>query len=134
MINKYPKLGKYILDSLSIGMYNHPLMLLREYVQNCTDAIDQAIKSGELEKSESKIEISINGGNNSLSISDNGTGIFLDKAWNILHDIGKSEKKLSENRGFRGIGRLGGLGYCKILRFITKKRYENKYSISTWHC
>ncbi|GAH39577.1 unnamed protein product, partial [marine sediment metagenome] len=33
-------MGKYVLDSLSFGMYNHPFMILREYIQNSVDAID----------------------------------------------------------------------------------------------
>ncbi len=38
-------IGKHILDTLSIGMYNNPLMLFREYIQNSVDSIDQLNKS-----------------------------------------------------------------------------------------
>jgi len=134
MRNNRPRVGKYILDSLSTGMYNHPLMLIREYIQNSTDAIDSLLRTDGFNKRKSKIEIKIDPKTNSFTISDNGTGIKSEKAWSTLHDIGKSEKSISHNRGFRGIGRLGGLGYCQILRFITKAIGEKKYTVSTWDC
>jgi molecular chaperone HtpG len=38
------------------------------------------------------------------------------------------------SRGFRGIGRLGGLGYCDELSFTTKARGERTTSTSVWDC
>lgn len=134
MKKQNPNLGKYILDSLSIGMYNRPFLVLREYIQNSTDAIDELAKKDDFKASKSKIDIQIDGRTKSLTIKDNGIGVPANKAWHILHDIGKSIKKLTKNRGFRGIGRLGGLGYCKELQFITKARGENIYSLSIWDC
>jgi len=131
MKKQNPNLGKYILDSLSIGMYNRPFLVLREYIQNSTDAIDELTKKDDLKASKSKIDIQIDGRTKSLTIKDNGIGVPANKAWHILHDIGKSIKKLTNNRGFRG---LGGLGYCKELQFITKARGENIYSLSIWDC
>ena len=40
MQNNEVKIGKFILDSLAIGMYNDPLMVIREYIQNSVDSID----------------------------------------------------------------------------------------------
>jgi len=37
---KKPLIGKFLLNSISIGMYNDPLMVLREYIQNSVDSID----------------------------------------------------------------------------------------------
>jgi molecular chaperone HtpG len=134
MESRDPVIGKYILDSLSIGMYNHPLMLMREYVQNSTDAIDELVKERVITSDKAEINIKIDGLRRCLSISDNGSGVSYGKAWNILHDIGNSKKKYEESRGFRGIGRLGGLGYCKILQFKTKAFKDDKFSSSTWDC
>ena len=134
MRNKEPRIGKFILDSLSVGMYNHPLMLIREYIQNSTDAIDESLRKGDVNKGKSKIEINIDGKARCLEIIDNGVGVSTDKAWNTLHDIGKSEKNASDNRGFRGIGRLGGLGYCEDLQFVTKAKGEKIYSVTNWKC
>jgi len=129
-----PKVGKYILDSLSIGMYSHPLMLIREYIQNSTDAIDEAIRNGFLSIDQARIDIKIDGKNRNLTIKDNGAGISFRNAWNILLDLGNSTKRINENRGFRGIGRLGGLGYCDVLKFVTKATNEDMLSINTWNC
>lgn len=134
MTNKKPRIGKYILDTLSIGMYNHPLMLIREYIQNSTDSIDELAKTGAFNTEDSKIEIIIDGRTKTIVICDSGFGVPTEKAWNALHDIGKSEKKYSGNRGFRGIGRLGGIGYCEDLQFITKAKGESIYTINTWRC
>ncbi len=128
-----PIVGKYILDTLSIGMYNNPLMLIREYIQNSVDALDDFKKKiGHLEAP--KIDIRIDGRNRSVRVVDNGTGLMTSTAKNALHDIGRSLKKLSFDRGFRGIGRLGGLGYCQTLTFTTKAKGEQSCSVSKWDC
>ena len=127
-------IGKHILDTLSIGMYNNPLMLFREYIQNGVDAIDQLARSRKGYVKNSRIEININGRAHSITIQDNATGIKAKDALRKLHDIGRSSKKAKTNRGFRGIGRLGGLGYCEELRFITKAKNESIYSVSKWNC
>ena len=122
--------GKYVLDSLSAGMYSHPLMCLREYIQNSADSIDY---SPSLPDSAS-IDVVIDGRKRSLSIHDDGVGVPHDKARNTLLNVGCSEKDPAFNRGFRGIGRLGGLGYCDELRFITKSQGEDMASVCTWDC
>lgn len=124
------RFGKYILDSLSIGMYSHSLMSLREYIQNSVDAIDCL----EIDKEGAAIQITADGRKKSLAIFDNGVGIPSALAKNTLLNIGCSEKDPLHNRGFRGIGRLGGLGYCDELRFSTKARNEAVVSICTWNC
>ncbi|MHA1289623.1 MAG: ATP-binding protein [Candidatus Thorarchaeota archaeon] len=122
--------GKYILESLSVGMYSHPLMSLREYVQNSADSIDclPDAQHGTL------IEIAVDGRKRSVTIHDNGAGISSSKAKSTLLNIGCSEKTPTLNRGFRGVGRLGGLSYCDELRFVTKSRGEDAISICTWDC
>jgi len=120
--------GKYILDSLSIGMYSDPLMALREYVQNSTDSIDLLPKG----TPQSVVEITVDGRNRSLEISDDGVGIPQHKVESTLLNIGASEKDPINSRGFRGIGRLGGLGYCDTLVFITKSKGEKAYTTCIW--
>jgi len=134
MNEKLPKVGKYVLDTLSIGMYNSPLMLIREYIQNSTDAIDELEKHEGKESCESKIEINIDGRTRALKILDNGIGVPAKDASNILLNIGESNKDSVHNRGFRGIGRLGGVGYCNKLKFKTKYIGEKKYSVCGWDC
>ena len=134
MLPDKPVVGKYILDSLSIGMYNHPLMLIREYIQNSTDAIDEYRRDFRPSSYRPRIEITISGRTRAMTIRDNGAGVPGKQAWKLLHDLGNSRKKLNQNRGFRGIGRLGGLGYCDQLSFRTKYDNESLITISTWDC
>ena len=122
--------GKYILDSLSVGMYSHPLMSLREYVQNSADAVDCLPDC----QHSAPIEIAVDGRKRSLTIHDNGIGVPLSKAKSTLLNIGCSEKDPTLNRGFRGIGRLGGLAYCDELKFVTKSQGEGIVSECTWDC
>lgn len=86
-------IGKHILDSLSIGMYNNPLMLFREYIQNSVDAIDQPTKKRKHKTNDSRVEIIIDGKTRSITIQDNAIGITAKNALSTLHDIGKSSKK-----------------------------------------
>jgi molecular chaperone HtpG len=129
-----PRVGKFILDTISIGMYNDPLMVLREYIQNSTDAIDDLRRSDYWNGQTDKIDIFIDGVSRSLKIVDKGIGISSRKADSVLHNLGESIKKAHLYRGFRGIGRFGGLGYCEELKFITKFTGEKIYSTSKWDC
>lgn len=122
-------IGKFTLESLTNGMYSSPLDLYREYVQNSVDSIDDAINKKIIKREEAQIEIRINEDEKSIFIIDNGLGISFEKASKVLLDIGNSEKERTSNRGFRGIGRLSGLGYCKRLCFITSYLGERKKTI-----
>lgn len=124
-------IGKYVLDSISFGMYDSPFMAIREYVQNSTDAIDEyRNRLSSFAEWNGKILIEIDGQKKSIQITDNGIGISQYRAWHVLHDLGKSNKKRSKSRGFRGIGRLGGLGYCNELKFVTKAENEDLVTTS----
>ena len=112
-----PVFGKNVIETLSEGMYDNPLFLFREYVQNSADAIDSAISIGILSKHEAQININIDIDKREIVFHDNGIGIPHAKVNSLLANIGDSEKDRLINKGFRGIGRLGGLGYCKIVRF-----------------
>lgn len=118
-------IGKYTLESITNGLYASPLDMYREYIQNSVDAIDNAIQYEILSSSEAKIEIRLDSNDRNISIRDNGSGIPVKKAINTLIDIGNSKKTRVESRGFRGIGRLSGLGYCDKLIFTTSSFGEN---------
>lgn len=121
--------GKYTLESLTNGMYSSPMDLYREYIQNAVDSIDDAVRSGLVEKRATRIDITINTDNSTISIRDNGGGINVDNAARLLVDIGNSKKSRATSRGFRGIGRLAGLGYCESLSFVTSASGEVEKSI-----
>ncbi|HIW57107.1 MAG TPA: ATP-binding protein [Firmicutes bacterium] len=121
--------GKNILDNLTTGMYSDSKVIYREYIQNACDQIDAAIKLSVLSDGEGYIDIFIDTKKRYISIKDNATGV---KAENFIEDVGdiaNSNKEIGRNKGFRGIGRLCGLAYCKILKFSTSYLGENIKSI-----
>ena len=76
MLNDHnPIFGKNVLETLSEGMYDNPLFLFREYVQNAADAIDAAEKNSILEKDAGAIVVTIDSEKRFICFEDNGTGI-----------------------------------------------------------
>ena len=125
-----PHIGKNVIETLTLGMYENSLFIYREYVQNAADQIDVAVEEGILDKkSDGQINISIDKENKSISIEDNATGIKSNEVLKFLGDIANSQKDRTKRKGFRGIGRLGGLGYCQTLIFETSYRGEATKSI-----
>ena len=115
-----PKIGKTVLETLTSGMYDDARFIFREYIQNAADQIDQAVELNVLkEKSEGKIEITIDTDKKQIIIYDNATGISEKEVLRFLGDVANSQKDSAKQKGFRGIGRLGGLGYCDRLIFET---------------
>lgn len=132
MSNTNPQIGKDVIESLTLGMYEDCRFIYREYVQNAADAVDKAVKLTILDKGSEEIHIKIDAENRHISILDNATGIPYENVVSILRHIAHSTKKRGEDKGFRGIGRLGGLGYCSKLKFETSYLGEDKKSIMTW--
>lgn len=116
--------GKYTLESLTNGMYASPLDMYREYIQNAVDSFDMALNTKRVSIDKMRIDIDIDLKKKTISIKDNGCGIPEKDAVAMLLDIGNSQKSRSDFRGFRGIGRLAGLGYCNNLIFKTS--YEDE--------
>lgn len=123
-------IGKDVIESLTIGMYDDSRFIYREYIQNAADQIDKARQQGLVEEGE--IHIVIDADKNLISIEDDATGIEEKKVVEILKNIAQSTKKRGIDKGFRGIGRLGGLGYCEKLIFETSYKGEAVKSIMTW--
>jgi molecular chaperone HtpG len=120
-----PTIGKTVLETLTSGMYDDARFIFREYIQNAVDQIDQAVQLGILtSKSDGKVEIEIDVEQKRIVIIDNATGIPQKDALQFLGDVANSQKDSTKQRGFRGIGRLGGLGYCDKLIFETSYKDE----------
>lgn len=126
------KIGKNILENLTSGMYTDSKFIYREYVQNSADAIDLAIQQNIVDKQNAKILININPQLRIITIEDNATGISQVDAVSLLGNVADSMKDKNINKGFRGIGRLGGLAYCKKLVFETSAYGEDIKTIMTW--
>lgn len=116
--------GKNILDNLTTGMYSDSKVIYREYIQNACDQIDLAMKMGILAPDEGCVDILIDDKKRYISIRDNATGVKHDLFAADLGDIANSNKEIGKNKGFRGIGRLCGLAYCKMLKFTTSYKGE----------
>src|ERR1043166_4604234 len=107
-IDKHPVIGRQLFDVITSGMYDNPLMIFREYVQNSVDSIDIGIQCDFLTVDNAQIQINLYGFDRTITISDNGPGLPNDSAHTILRSLGCSPKEGTSQRGFRGIGRLGG--------------------------
>jgi hypothetical protein len=126
------KAGMYLLETLTSGMYNEPLTIYREYIQNAVDSID--LKKEKKKRFQGKINIRIDPFERKITISDNGLGIPENNFDSILNSIGSSMKTKEGLRGFRGIGRLGGIGFCDKLVFVAKAEGETVESVQEWDC
>ena len=122
--------GKEMLRLVTTAMYDSPLVVYREYVQNSVDAFDSSTNG--FAKDSAEIHINIDRAKRCVTVRDNGPGVTARKFSRRMKSIGWSEKTGSRLRGIWGIGRLSGLAYCKHLVFRTKAHGENKVSRIDW--
>lgn len=126
-------IGKTVIETLTSGMYENALFVYREYIQNAADQIDKAVEMGFFDsRRDGKIYITVSPAEKKIVIEDNATGIDAELVFPMLSHIANSTKDRSKDKGFRGIGRLGGLGYCEKLIFETSSSGESVKSILSW--
>jgi len=123
-----PKVGAYVLESLTTGMYTQPLDAIREYVQNAMDSIRRAEREKLLSPQNGRIDIEVSKAQRRFTIRDNGTGIPAPNVPARLLNVGMSDKEFGKSAGFRGIGRLAGMAYCRQLIFRTSADGEDRLS------
>jgi len=128
------KLGLRLLETLTSALYDDPIILFREYVQNSVDAYNEAIDQDAKNLiSDFCVEILIDDSGRNITISDNGYGIVESEFQQKMTSIGASEKGSKANQiGFRGIGRLSAMPFCQKLIFKNKPKGSNKVLIYTW--
>jgi Histidine kinase-, DNA gyrase B-, and HSP90-like ATPase len=127
--------GKDILEVLSSAMYVDPLAIYREYIQNSSDAIDDARRTGLLEPTENgTVEIDLDVNKRIVKIRDNGTGVSSTEFEPRMTSFGASAKRGTNARGFRGVGRLSGLAYCQELVFRARAAGEAQVTELRWDC
>ena len=127
--------GRDVLELVSSAMYVDPMTIYREYIQNAADAVDAARRDGLLEVNEpGRVLIEIDSSARNVRIRDNGTGIVRDEFVRRLSAIGASTKRNTGARGFRGVGRLAGLGYAQELVFRSRATGEALVSELRWDC
>ena len=133
-MKRTPRIGAYVLETLTTGMYVDPLDTVRELVQNASDGIRKAEETSLLKKNEGRIELVVGPHNRSLLIRDNGTGIIAEEASERLLDVGMSDKQIEHDAGFRGIGRLAGIAFCDALTFRTSAKGQTSATVIEFDC
>lgn len=112
-----------VLEVLCSQIYDSPLAMLRENVQNAYDAI---LMRRHAENSDSfKPQINITIGANQLIISDNGIGMNSESLKKHFWTAGSSGKNNSEAIaagvvGTFGIGAMANFGVCSELKVISR--------------
>lgn len=129
------RVGKDVIEIVTSGMYVSPVTVFREYVQNAADAIDLARSRDVLSsRQRGRVDINFDQATRSVAIRDNGVGVPAKDAVSTLVAIGASPKRGSSARGFRGVGRLSALAYCRELEFRTKAPNEKQITTLSWDC
>jgi molecular chaperone HtpG len=126
-------IGKNVIENLTTAMYEDLRIIYREYIQNAADSIDKAVAQGIISSAEARIDVEIDAKNRTITVRDNGLGINSANFQKVMSSIADSEKNRSEEKGFRGIGRLGGISSCEKLRFSCSAIGETAVSICTWN-
>lgn len=128
-------IGRDVLELLSSAMYIDPMTIYREYLQNAADAIDEARQKGVHSKDDlATVEVTIDETHRVVRIRDNGLGIPVRQFARKMTALGASSKRGPAARGFRGVGRLAGLGYCQELIFRSRAAGETSVSELRWDC
>lgn len=121
-----PLVGGDILRLITAGMYDNPLVLFREYLQNAADSI---ASTGERSGS---VQIDIDPVEARLTITDDGPGLSHAEAVSRLIPIGNSTKDPAIDRGLRGIGRLASLAFADDLHFTTRAAPSDPVTRVSW--
>jgi hypothetical protein len=129
------RIGKDVIEILTSGMYVSPVTIYREYIQNAADSIDAARSEGIISpRGRGRVSIDLDHTTRSAVIRDNGAGIAASAALSTLLSVGASPKRGTHARGFRGVGRLSGLAYCRELEFRTKSAGDDRVATIAWDC
>lgn len=122
--------GAGILNIVTESLYDKPIVVFREYVQNSVDSFLKTVNR--TNKDIFKIVIWVK--DNDLFFLDNGAGIAANAFYSQMISIAMSYKRKATNLGYKGIGRLSGIPYCSELEFINICNYDKKefqkYTIS----
>lgn len=110
---------------LSQDLYPRKIEVIREYIQNASDALDEYMSVADYVEDRAKplIKVSIQG--RSLLIFDNGIGMDEEEIEKFKR-IAYSEKKAGEEAGYKGIGRLAGIAVADKLKISSTSYGSNR--------
>ncbi len=111
--------GAGILSIITESLYDNPIVVFREYVQNSVDSIFN-------QKDYDLYEIKIWKSDKNLFFLDNAKGIVEADFQKEMVKIGDSSKRRQKDLGYKGIGRLSGVPYCDKLFFVNILSYSDK--------
>ncbi len=117
--------GGDILRLITAGMYDSPLILFREYLQNSADAVASSGHGG-------AVLVGIEPLESRLTITDDGPGLSRTEAVSRLIPIGNSVKDPAVDRGLRGIGRLASLAFSDGVHFTTRADGSGPVTRVSW--
>lgn len=121
-----PIVGGDILRLITAGMYDDPLVLFREYLQNAADSI---AARGE---GTGSVYIDIDPLEACITITDDGPGLSPEAAVGRLLPIGNSTKEPTVDRGLRGVGRLSSLAFAESVHFTTRTSPSDPVTRVSW--
>lgn len=128
-------IGRNLLETITSALYENPIILFREYVQNSLDAYNYAVKNeGKSQLKDFHVDIVIDQENRKITITDNGYGICNEQEFEReMLSFGNSKKvDSSQFIGFRGIGRVSALPFCRELIFENKSEESKNVNYCIW--
>lgn len=108
-------IGDFLLNVLTVGLYNQPDLIVREYIQNSHDAICDWPN----QPAPGRVDIQVSWPN--IHIFDNGPGMDRNELLHAMSNLGKSFKNISTSSGFMGIGKLAGLSMASRVEIHSSK-------------
>lgn len=119
--------GDQVLGIITSAMYDDPLAVYREYIQNSADALASTSSSRQ-----GAVVVSVDPLRRRIKICDDGPGLSEDMAVSRLVPIATSRKQRGTDRGFRGIGRLCGLAFADSVTFLTRASGSQQVTQVRW--
>ena len=128
------RLGLRLLETLTSALYEDPIVLFREYIQNSVDAYTAAIRDNhENRMSDFHVDIEIDSNEKNIVFLFYVYGIPTDEFITKMKSIGDSQKgAYNDQIGFRGIGRLSAMPFCDYLEFQNKAKNSSEIQVFRW--
>lgn len=129
------RMGLRLFETLTSALYEDPIVLFREYIQNSVDAYTGATRDNPANcMDDFRVDIKIDKENKDITFLDNGYGIPRDEFLFKMMSIGDSQKGSHIDQiGFRGIGRLSAMPFCDRLVFQNKPKGCAQTQIFCWN-